>query len=102
MPIITKISPAQIVAAISFIVGQAVAYGLLTSQQEQLIVSLATIVLPGILMIADAIIHHAYARIQVATIASEAQKAAQLLHFPAAASSSTITSHSPQPPAAKA
>lgn len=89
---ITKISPAQIIAAISFVLGQVVAYGILSSQTEQLIVSVATIVLPGILMIADAVIHHAYAKVNVATIAAEAKKAVEMFHPADTSAANTIAS----------
>lgn len=77
---IPKITPAQIIAALGFIADQAVAYGWLNPGTAQTLVSVAGVILPAILMVADAVIHHAYAKINVAAIAADAEKAVKLFH----------------------
>jgi len=74
-----RLTTAQIIAAIAFIADQAVAYGWMTAGTKQTIVSLAGIVLPSVLMVADAIVHHAYAKVNVAQLESDAQKAIALV-----------------------
>lgn len=76
VPHLTK---TQILAAVGFAGDEAVAYGLLPHSTEQLVVGIAGVVLPGILMIADAVIHHAWAKVRVAEIEAEAEKVLSLI-----------------------
>ena len=74
-----KLNVTQILAALGFVGTELVAAGTLNAGTEQLALQIAGIVLPAILMIADAIIHHAYAKINVALIAADAEKALETL-----------------------
>lgn len=56
------ITPAQVVAVLGSIVGQLVAFGLLTTERSQMIVGLASIVVPFGWLVADAIIRHGRSR----------------------------------------
>ena len=53
-----NITPAQIGALLTFVVGQAVAFGWLPGSREQTIVSVGSIVVAVALKFADAIIRH--------------------------------------------
>lgn len=52
------ITPAQVIAAITFIVAQIVARGLMDNETGQLVVQIAGAVVPVAWMVADAIIRH--------------------------------------------
>ncbi len=52
------ITPAQLVAAVSAIIAQAVAFGLLDAGRAQSLVSVAGIIVPAIWTLADAWIRH--------------------------------------------
>lgn len=67
------ITPAQIVAAITAILTQLVNYGLLSGASEHLIVGLAGIVVPGLLVLADAIIRHGRSRALTPTASATVQ-----------------------------
>lgn len=67
------ITPAQIVAAITAVVTQLVNYGLLSGAQEHQIVGLAGIVVPGLLVLADAIIRHGRSRALTPTASATVQ-----------------------------
>ena len=56
------ITPAQIVAAVSAIVGLFVSQGLIDNNRAQIITGVASIVLPLIWVAADAVIRHGRAR----------------------------------------
>lgn len=73
------LTPAQIVAALGAVGAQAVAYKLLAGGTEQLVVSVAGIVVPAAFMIGDAIIRHGRAKISVAQIEADVQKLVALL-----------------------
>lgn len=72
-------TPAQILSAVAAIGTQAVAYQLLASGTEQLIVSIAGIVVPAAFLIGDAIVRHGRAAISVAQIEADVQKFMALL-----------------------
>ena len=69
---IPKITAAQLIAAVTWVVTQAVAFGWLDSGTAQLVVSITGAVLPMILMIADAILRHGRAPIAAAAITNGA------------------------------
>lgn len=73
------ITPAQIVAAVGSAGAEAVAYKLLSPGAEQLVVSIAGIVVPGVLMVGDAVIRHGRSKIAVAELEAEAGKVLALL-----------------------
>lgn len=52
------VTPVQIVSLLTFIVGQVVAYGLISSSTGQLVASIVSAVVPIGFTIADAIIRH--------------------------------------------
>jgi len=71
LPLATPdITPAQIGAQLVALLGQLVAWGLLSAHTEQLVISVGSIVLGVVVMIADAHIRHGRAKMV----------AAQLLH----------------------
>lgn len=63
-----NITQAQILALITFVAGQAVAYGLLDTAKEQLVVSIGSIVVAAVWKIADAVIRNGRAQIAAAQI----------------------------------
>jgi hypothetical protein len=64
-----NVTQAQILALITFAAGQAVSFGLLDQSQEQLMVSIGSIVVAAAWKIADAIIRNGRARIAAEQVA---------------------------------
>lgn len=52
------ITPAQVLALVTFIAGQLVAYGVLSSTTSQLVVSIGATAIAAVWKIADAVIRH--------------------------------------------
>lgn len=63
------ITQAQILAVLTFVVGQAVAFGVIDDKRAQLIVSVGSIVIGAAWKIADAIIRNGRAQIAAAMVA---------------------------------
>jgi hypothetical protein len=65
-----NITQAQILAIVTFVAGQAVAFGLIDSKREQLVISIGSIAISAAWKIADAIIRNGRAQIGAAQIAN--------------------------------
>lgn len=89
-PKMPKITAAQVMSLITFAVTQAVAAGWMNAGQEQKIVQIAGVVLPGVWMIVDAMLRRGRARIHVATIEAEAARVQAILQHHATVSANAV------------
>lgn len=87
MPKTPDVTPAQVLALATFVAGQLVAYGLLSQQREQLVVSIASTAIAAVWKIADAVIRNgrAHAHVSGGPQAATAAPAAATPDAPAAA-----------------
>lgn len=65
------VTPAQIMAIVTFVASQAVAYGAISSQTEAVVLSVAGTVVAAALKIADAIIRNGRAQVAAAQVAKK-------------------------------
>lgn len=73
-----SISQAQIVAVLTWVVSQAVAYGAIDNEQSKIILSLAASVIGAAWLFADGWRHHGNAKVKAAAIASSSDTTAEL------------------------